>query len=90
MEIPKKDGKTRELGSPALLDRIAQQVVKAYMEQRVDGIFHENSYGYRSLKSAKQAIEHVRQICFTYASAIYYAVITAGNFRKSIAMVKVK
>ena len=66
VEIPKKDGKTRKLGIPTLRDRIAQQVVKAYMERRVDGIFHENSYGYRPLKSAKQAIEQVRQNCFEY------------------------
>src|SRR3989337_3522922 len=34
VEIPKKDGKMRKLGIPTLRDRIAQQVVKAYMEDR--------------------------------------------------------
>jgi RNA-directed DNA polymerase len=57
VEIPKKDGKTRQLGIPTLRDRIAQQVVKDYIEKRIDGIFHDNSYGYRPLKSAHQAIE---------------------------------
>jgi group II intron reverse transcriptase/maturase len=63
VEIPKKDGTMRKLGIPTLRDRIAQQVVKAYMEERIDKLFHENSYGYRPLKSAHQAVEQVRQNC---------------------------
>jgi len=62
-EIPKKDGKTRKLGIPTLRDRIAQQVVKRYMEQRIDQHFHKHSYGYRPLKSSKEAIEEVRKNC---------------------------
>jgi RNA-directed DNA polymerase len=34
VEIPKKDGKVRKLGIPTLRDRIAQQVVKEYMEKK--------------------------------------------------------
>jgi group II intron reverse transcriptase/maturase len=64
VEIPKKDGKMRKLGIPTLRDRIAQQVVKDYMEKKIDHLFHENSYGYRPLKSAHQAIEQVRQNCY--------------------------
>ena len=64
VEIPKKDGKMRKLGIPTLRDRIAQQVVKDYMEKRIDRLFHENSYGYRPMKSAHQAIEQVRQNCY--------------------------
>ncbi|HEV7737792.1 MAG TPA: group II intron reverse transcriptase/maturase [Chlamydiales bacterium] len=63
VEIPKKDGKLRKLGIPTVRDRIAQEVVKRYMEQRVDERFHPNSYGYRPLKSSRQAIEQVRQNC---------------------------
>jgi len=59
VEIPKKDGKMRKLGIPTLRDRIAQCVVKDYMEQRIDHKFHQQSYGYRPLKSSKQAIEEV-------------------------------
>ena len=59
-EIPKKDGKMRKLGIPTVGDRIAQTVVKDYMEARIDKIFHENSYGYRPLKSAHQALEMAR------------------------------
>lgn len=64
VEIPKRDGRMRKLGIPTLRDRIAQQVVKEYMEERIDKIFHENSYGYRPLKNAHQAIEQVKQNCY--------------------------
>jgi RNA-directed DNA polymerase len=63
VEIPKKDGKTRKLGIPTLRDRIAQEVVRKVMEQRIDQYFHQHSYGYRPLKSSKQAIEQVRKNC---------------------------
>ena len=56
VEIPKKDGKVRKLGIPTVGDRIAQTVVKDYMEATIDQLFHENSYGYRPLKSAHQAL----------------------------------
>jgi RNA-directed DNA polymerase len=66
VEIPKKDGKMRKLGIPTLRDRIAQQVLKAYMEIKIDRLFHENSYGYRPMKSAHQAVEKARQNCYKY------------------------
>lgn len=65
VEIPKKDGKKRKLGIPTLRDRIAQQVVKEYMEKKVDRLFHEHSYGYRPMKSAHDALDQVRQNCYT-------------------------
>jgi RNA-directed DNA polymerase len=64
VEIPKKDGSKRKLGIPTVRDRIAQQVVKDYMEKRIDSLFHENSYGYRPLKSAKQALKQVQENCY--------------------------
>lgn len=66
VEIPKKDGKKRKLGIPTLRDRIAQQVVKAYMEEKIDTLFHENSYGYRPLKIAHDAVDQVRKNSFKY------------------------
>ena len=61
LEIPKKDGTMRKLGIPTIGDRIAQTVVKDYMETTIDKLFHENSYGYRPLKSAHQALVKARQ-----------------------------
>ena len=60
VEIPKKDGKIRKLGIPTIGDRIAQTVVKDYMEASIDKLFHEDSYGYRLLKSAHQALAKAR------------------------------
>ena len=53
----------RKLGIPTLRDRIAQSVVKDYLEKRIDQRFHQHSYGYRPLKSSRQAIEQVRKNC---------------------------
>ena len=61
VEIPKGKGETRKLGIPTMRDRIAQEVVKDYMEKRIDVKFHENSYGYRPLKSAHEALKQVRE-----------------------------
>lgn len=61
LEIPKKDGSSRKLGIPTMRDRIAQQVVKDYMEKRIDKKFHENSYGYRPMKSSQDALRQVRK-----------------------------
>jgi group II intron reverse transcriptase/maturase len=63
VEIPKKDGKMRKLGIPTLRDRIAQQVVKEFMEEHIDQKFHPHSYGYRPMKSAHDALRQVQQNC---------------------------
>jgi len=70
VEIPKKDGRKRKLGIPTVGDRIAQQVLKGYLEPRLEEVFHDDSYGYRPLKSAHQAIESVRTNVRNYAWVI--------------------
>jgi RNA-directed DNA polymerase len=60
-KIDKKSGGKRMLGIPTVNDRIAQQVVKMYLEPKVDHTFHPDSYGYRRGKSAHQAIEKVKE-----------------------------
>lgn len=67
MLIPKKDGKKRKLGIPTVGDRIAQQVVKSYLEPRLEEIFHKDSYGYRPVRSAHDAISAVRSNVRHYA-----------------------
>jgi RNA-directed DNA polymerase len=66
VEIPKKDGRMRKLGIPTVSDRIAQMVIKNYLEPEIDKVFHHNSYGYRPGKSAHQALEQVRKNCQEY------------------------
>jgi len=57
VEIKKKSGGTRKLGIPTILDRIAQEVVKAPLERIVEPLFHDSSYGYRPQRSCHQAVE---------------------------------
>ena len=52
VDIAKRDGGTRPLGIPTVADRIAQAVVKAYLEPALEQHFHPDSYGYRPKKSA--------------------------------------
>jgi RNA-directed DNA polymerase len=66
VEIDKPDGGKRILGIPTVTDRIAQGVAKAYIEPRLEAIFHEDSYGYRPKRSAHDAIETARKRCWRY------------------------
>ena len=66
VEIPKADGKKRKLGIPTVGDRVAQMVVKMYLEPEMDEKFHQSSYGYRPNKSAKEAIGTARRKCWEY------------------------
>jgi len=66
VEIPKADGRLHPLGIPTITDRIAQMVVKIEWEPMLETYFHEDSYGYRPDKSAKQAIEVTRKRCWQY------------------------
>ena len=64
--IPKKDGGERLLGIPTVSDRVAQTVVKMYLEPVVEPKFHRDSYGYRPGKSAVDALAAARQRCWRY------------------------
>lgn len=66
VEIPKSDGGIRLLGIPTIADRIAQMVVKDYLEPKLEKIFHNDSYGYRPKKSAHQALRVTRKRCWQY------------------------
>ena len=63
VEITKKDGGIRKLGIPTISDRVAQQVIKRYLEPRFEALFSPHSYGYRPQKSAHQALAAVRSNC---------------------------
>jgi RNA-directed DNA polymerase len=64
VEIPKDGGGKRALGIPTVRDRVAQMVVKMYLEPLVEPYFHEDSYGYRPGRSAVQAVGVARKRCW--------------------------
>src|SRR4051812_36305531 len=65
--IQKKQGGMRSLGIPTVGDRIAQGVVKDYLEPIVEPLFHVSSFGYRPGRSAHGALEQCQQNCYKYA-----------------------
>jgi RNA-directed DNA polymerase len=66
VEIPKAGGnRVRVLGVPTVADRIAQTVVRLYLEPEVEPMFHPDSYGYRPGRSALDAVEACRRRCWS-------------------------
>jgi RNA-directed DNA polymerase len=65
VEIPKPGGGMRQLGIPTVRDRLVQQAILQVLEPLFDPTFSESSYGFRSRRSAHQALqqasEYVRQ-----------------------------
>src|SRR4051812_43581748 len=67
VEIEKPHGEgMRTLGIPTVADRIAQTVVARHLEERVEPVFHPDSYGYRPGRSAHDAVETARRRCWQY------------------------
>ena len=51
---------------PTVGDRVAQMVLKRYLEPLVEPGFHQDSYGYRPRKSAADAVGKARKRCWRY------------------------
>ena len=66
VSIPKKDGGKRKLGIPTVLDRIAQQVVRAHLEKKAEPHFHDSSFGYRPKRSCHDAVRQSCNNCFNH------------------------
>ena len=64
VEIPKNSGGVRVLGVPTVADRIAQTVVRLYLEPEVEPMVHPDSYGYRPGRSALDAVGVCRERCW--------------------------
>jgi len=61
VEIPKPNGGIRKLGIPTVIDRIIQQAIAQKLMPIYEPMFSDGSYGYRPGRSAKDAIERVRE-----------------------------
>lgn len=67
VQIPKQHGPgVRVLGVPTIADRVAQTVVKRYLEPGVEPFFHPDSYGYRPGRSAHDAVGLCRERCWKH------------------------
>jgi group II intron reverse transcriptase/maturase len=65
VEIPKDHGAgTRTLGVPNTADRVAQTAAAMLLEEKLEPIFHPDSYGYRPGRSAHDALAVCRQRCW--------------------------
>jgi RNA-directed DNA polymerase len=65
VEIPKDHGLgVRTLGVPNTADRVAQTAAAMLLEERLEPIFHQDSYGYRPGRSAHDALAVTRERCW--------------------------
>jgi RNA-directed DNA polymerase len=65
VEIPKDHGAgVRTLGVPVVADRVAQTAVARLLEEKLEPIFHPDSYGYRPGRSAHHALARTRRRCW--------------------------
>ncbi len=71
VEIPKENGKKRQLGIPTAVDRVIQQSVMQVLSSMYDETFSETSYGFRPKRSAHDALKK----CVEYANEGYTYVV---------------
>lgn len=67
VEIPKENGKTRNLGIPTAVDRVIQQAIAQVLTPIYEPKFVETSYGFRPKRSTHDAIRK----CQEYLNAGY-------------------
>jgi RNA-directed DNA polymerase len=71
VEIPKDHGAgVRILGVPNTADRVAQTAAAMLLEEKLEPIFHPDSYGYRPGRSAHDALAMTRKRCWKQAWAV--------------------
>lgn len=61
VEIPKRGGKVRVLGIPAIRDRVVQGALKLILEPIFEADFCNGSYGYRPRRTAHEAVARVEK-----------------------------
>lgn len=62
VQIPKPGGGVRQLGIPTAVDRLIQQALHQVLSPIFDPGFSESSYGFRTGRSAHQAVRRAREL----------------------------
>lgn len=63
IEIPKKKNEVRKLGLLSVKDKIVQGSIKTLIEPQFEGLFVDNSYGYRPNKGHTKAVRRTQNEC---------------------------
>jgi len=62
VEIPKPDGRIRQLCIPTVVDRFIQQAIAQVVVEQWEPHFHPDSYGFRPQRSAHQAVHRMQAL----------------------------
>ncbi len=65
VEIPKTNGKMRQLGIPCLRDKVVQEAIRMALEPIFEVEFHDNSYGFRPNRSTHHATARCHYMALT-------------------------
>ena len=90
--IPKPGGGERPLGIPTIRDRVIQTAAKIVLEPIFEADFEDSAYGYRSRRSAVDAVKEThRLMCRGYTDVVdadlskYFDTIPHSDLLKSVA-----
>jgi RNA-directed DNA polymerase len=91
VEIPKDNGKVRELQIPCIRDRVVQGALKLILEAIFEADFCPNSYGFRPQRSPHRALAEVRRSVLRRMSTVIDVDLTRyfDNIRHSVLLEKI-